>query len=465
MGGKNLLKRSLACAVCAVMVLASMTGSARTVFSENTAAASSTVAAKQAEIDSRRQKLNELKQKQAELDKKIADTEGSLETELENQNAINEQIQTVQDTMAELDASIELLKSNIETLTGEIDALSAECTQLRSNIEQELEDFKQRLRIMYIAGNDKYTEILLGAGDFFDMLMKMELVKRVAGHDAAILNDLIDKKNRYETSQAALEQKRTAIGEQLLTLEEEKKLRTEQFEKLSELFSKSKEAIEQLEKDKDSFSANQKEFEANEKQFEEEIAKLLKEQEAIRKADEEKKRREQQRLLEEQRRKQQELLRKQQQQQQQQRGGTSRYGSPSFAWPVPGFYYISYGVGWRWGSYHKGIDIYASNIRGASICAAADGKVILVKNYCTHDYGKHGTCCGDGYGRYCIIDHGNGWITLYGHSENIIVSPGQLVKKGQKLGTVGSTGYSTAPHLHFEIRKDNQVMDPKQFLL
>ena len=102
MGGKNLLKRSLACAVCAVMVLASMTGSARTVFSENTAAASSTVAAKQAEIDSRRQKLNELKQKQAELDKKIADTEGSLETELENQNAINEQIQTVQDTMAEL---------------------------------------------------------------------------------------------------------------------------------------------------------------------------------------------------------------------------------------------------------------------------------------------------------------------------------------------------------------------------
>lgn len=467
MRGSNLLKRSLTLTVCTVMVLVSMTSSSRTLFSENTATAANTVAGKQSEIDSRRQKLNELKEKQAELDKKIAETEGNIETEQENQNAINDQIQIVQETMAEVDESISLLNENVATLTEEIDRISEEAANLRKEIEQELADFKQRLRIMYIAGNDKYTEILLGAGDFFDMLMKMELVKRVAGHDAAILTDLIDKKERYEASQVSLEEKRTSIGEQLVTLEEQKKLMTEQRNKLNELFSKSSDTLAQLEKDKEAYSANQQEYDQNQQKFEAEIEKLLKEQEAIRKADEEKKRRELERQKELERQRQ-EQLKKQQQQQQQQSNvptGQSKNGSPSFRWPVPGFYYISYGIGWRWGSYHKGIDIYSGNIRGASICAAADGKVILVKNYCTHDYGKHGTCCGDGYGRYCIIDHGNGWTTLYAHSENIIVTPGQYVKQGQKLGTVGSTGYSTGPHLHFEIRKDGSIVDPKQYLL
>lgn len=136
-----------------------------------------------------------------------------------------------------------------------------------------------------------------------------------------------------------------------------------------------------------------------------------------------------------------------------------------FTWPVPGFYHISYGVGWRWGAYHAGIDIYSSNIRGAKICAAADGTVIRVENYCPHDYGKNGSCgCGGGYGRYCIIDHGNGWWTLYGHSEGITVSVGQQVKQGDVLGTVGSTGYSTGPHLHFEVRHNGVALNPSDYV-
>ena len=136
-----------------------------------------------------------------------------------------------------------------------------------------------------------------------------------------------------------------------------------------------------------------------------------------------------------------------------------------FTWPVPGYYHISYGVGPRWGSVHQGIDIWSEGIRGHNIIAADSGTVILVSNTCPHDYGKNGSCgCGGGYGNYCIIDHGDGWWTLYGHSEGITVTEGQWVNKGDVLGTVGSTGYSTGPHLHFEVRINNVPQDPEDYV-
>ena len=118
---------------------------------------------------------------------------------------------------------------------------------------------------------------------------------------------------------------------------------------------------------------------------------------------------------------------------------------------------MSYQFGWRnSGSLvgnHKGIDIYDGNIYNAEIVAADSGTVIDVANYCTHDYGKNYSCgCGGGYGRYCIIDHGNGFWTLYGHANNIVVSVGQHVEQGQVIGYVGSTGHSTGPHTHFEVQ-------------
>ncbi|MGN1133594.1 MAG: M23 family metallopeptidase, partial [Oscillospiraceae bacterium] len=136
-----------------------------------------------------------------------------------------------------------------------------------------------------------------------------------------------------------------------------------------------------------------------------------------------------------------------------------------FIWPVPGFYNITYGVGWRWGAYHAGIDISSNGIRGANICAAAAGTVIVASNTCSHDYGKNSSCgCGGGYGNYCIIDHGNGYWTLYGHSEHINVSVGQYVSQGQVLGTVGSTGFSTGPHLHFEVRLNGVAQNPQNYV-
>ena len=109
---------------------------------------------------------------------------------------------------------------------------------------------------------------------------------------------------------------------------------------------------------------------------------------------------------------------------------------------------ITSGFGWRWGRMHEGIDIAAST--GTSIRAAASGTVIFA--------GWMG-----GYGNLTIIDHGNGLATAYGHQSAIYVGGGS-VSQGTVIGAVGSTGNSTGPHLHFEVRVNGSAVDPMGYL-
>ncbi len=126
----------------------------------------------------------------------------------------------------------------------------------------------------------------------------------------------------------------------------------------------------------------------------------------------------------------------------------SSYGSGSFIWPVPYTHNITSEFGMRWGRLHGGIDIADGGVYGQSIVAADSGTVILAGNQ------------GDGYGNYVIIDHGNGYKTLYGHMSSVAAYTGQQVSQGEVIGYVGSTGNSTGPHLHFEIRVNDVQTDP-----
>ena len=142
-----------------------------------------------------------------------------------------------------------------------------------------------------------------------------------------------------------------------------------------------------------------------------------------------------------------------------------RVSSSGFMWPVPGFSYISSGVGPRWGRSHNGIDIGDAGIDGAKIVASRAGIVHIGYTGCGHDYGKSGSCgCGGGYGNYVMISHDATYTTLYGHMKRIIVSEGQYVEQGEVIGYVGSTGYSTGPHLHFEVRKNGAYDDPENYV-
>ena len=140
--------------------------------------------------------------------------------------------------------------------------------------------------------------------------------------------------------------------------------------------------------------------------------------------------------------------------------------SPSgFIWPTPGFYYISSPFAQRWGTQHKGIDIGDTGIMGGSICASKAGTVTYVSNSCTHNYAKTSSCgCGGGYGNYVIIQHDGTYSTLYGHMTSASVSVGDYVQQGDVIGTVGSTGWSTGAHLHFEVRVNGVQQNPLDFV-
>jgi murein DD-endopeptidase MepM/ murein hydrolase activator NlpD len=118
-----------------------------------------------------------------------------------------------------------------------------------------------------------------------------------------------------------------------------------------------------------------------------------------------------------------------------------------FVWPVGAA--VTSPFGWRWGRMHEGIDLGAAY--GTPIAAAAAGTVIYA--------GWLG-----GYGNLTVIDHGGGLATAYGHQSQIVVSVGQSVAQSEIIGYVGSTGHSTGPHLHFEVRVNGQPVDPLGYL-
>lgn len=138
-------------------------------------------------------------------------------------------------------------------------------------------------------------------------------------------------------------------------------------------------------------------------------------------------------------------------------------------WPLDSnFRYITtyFGYDAEMSRIHKGIDVGNSGIRNANIYAMQSGTVHTVVNYCLHNYGGWGkNCgCGGGFGNYIIIDHGGGLATLYAHCGSINVYEGQHVDKGDVIGSVGSTGWSTGFHLHFEVREYGTRVDPFNYL-
>ena len=145
-----------------------------------------------------------------------------------------------------------------------------------------------------------------------------------------------------------------------------------------------------------------------------------------------------------------------------QSSGNSNFVGGDWIWPVPSNGYISSGYGARtlYGVYdwHTGIDISTGWVEG---WPAIDRKPIVASNSGIVTKAHYGTT---GYGYYVIIDHGGNNFTLYGHCSSLAVKVGDYVSQGQTIAYVGSTGNSTGPHLHFEIRLNGSCVDPAPYI-
>lgn len=389
-------------------------------------------------------KLRNIAEQQAKLDEEISKAESSIQTEEEKQKNLKKKIESVNE-------EIDVLNSYMTALEIKISTNKREIAEKKQEIEDGIESFKQRLRAMYIAGSDSYTTMILESDSFYDVLMRMELIKRVASHDNDMIDNLINLKNQYESKQVELEAQQEEYNKQNEQLTKQKK-------KLDELYNSSEETKKELIRKKKALEAQNKAYDSEKSQFESSLSGILKSSSGTTSRDEQvtatmaladQKLEELHKEIAE-RKKEGEKLGKYE-------------ATYEFAWPVPDHYNVSSGVGARWGAYHSGIDITGAH--GTEICASDSGTVLRINTTCTHDYGKTKSCgCGGGYGNYIIIDHGNEFITLYGHLTEVDVQVGDQVKKGEVIGKMGSTGFSTGDHLHFEIRYQGYIVNPAYYV-
>ncbi len=389
-------------------------------------------------------RLDEIAVRQQELKRQLESADADILSESEKQRLLLEQI-------AAINEKEQVLNSYMTELEISIASEHRQLLDIKREVDEGIENYKKRLRALYIAGDVSYADVLVNSGSFFDVLMRTELVKRLTEQDAKRLDELVEMKSQYDTSSRQLVLDESVYDEQMRTLENERA-------ELAELYNTSGETKQLLRDQKDEMTRRERVFEnevysyegiMNDLLFGTYIAEVDEEKRLITEADATAKLEELHSNIEAQKK------------------AGAKFGDDEclydFGWPVKDHHYVSSGVGARWGSYHTGLDIPGES--AFPISASEAGEVVRTNNSCTHNYGKDGSCgCGGGYGNFVIIDHGNGFLTLYGHMTTTQVEVGDKVKKGQTIGLMGTTGFSTGTHLHFELRYEGYVTNPANFV-
>ena len=315
-------------------------------------------------------------------------------------NSLEQQINSKQSDIDELEASISEAQAKLETLEEEPAAAE-------EKVNTQNENLNARLRNMYKNGSVGFIDVLMDSGSFSEFLNNLSLVEKVYTSDQDVLEELQKAYDEIDAKKKEIETLQAELSESKATMEEQKS---------------------SLEADKASVEKKKSEIAADSAETQRELDKLEADAQALTSS-----------------------IRNSGSS-----SSSSKYNGGIMAWPVPSCHTVSSGYGGRihptTGKYkfHGGLDIPGSY--GSAIVAANSGKVIWAGNR------------GDSYGNYVIIDHGGGVSTLYGHSSKVLVRTGQSVSRGQRIANVGSTGRSTGPHCHFEVRINGSRVNPNPYV-
>jgi len=386
------------------------------------------------------QQLQQLEQENQKYQKILDDTKSDIAEKEEYKSALVSKVQV-------LDEKIAVTREKISSLNDDIKEKQDAYDKGLSEVEDQFDALANRLRILYMSGNATDLEIIFGAKDFSDLIDKMELVKSLANSDKELISEIQTKLDELSTKKKSLEADKKDLETQQASLKSDQdefnKLISDNDEILKNLYASNSEAQNSLESaalQSDEIEAKISEYYAAQKAAAEHAAQASQSSSSSSSS-----------------------------------SGSSSSGSSSsgsssvivpsgsgFAWPTPGFTYLS--SEWyedREVYNHGGIDIAGAGIMGTPVVAAADGTVVATNSSCTHNWGKSYSCgCGGGYGNYVMISHAGGKMTVYGHLTSLTVSTGQTVSRGQVIGYVGSTGNSTGPHLHYECRLNGVRYNP-----
>ena len=362
-------------------------------------------------------------------EKEMKEAESSIEENKEKLEGVQDvkedvfsDIKRLGEELESKQAEIDRLTESISTKEAEIEETQTSIDEQKKKIEKRTSDFEQRVRAMYKNGNVGYIDIILSSGNLSELMSNVDMVQKIYTSDQDFLTEMKEVKAETEAKEAKLQAEKIQLTQDQETL-------TVSKAELDAVKGELDVKYEKLEKQEEEIQAAIVEA----TKAAEEARKKLEEEERQRKAAEEAKRRAAQ-----------------------QTGvDTSNIpaaqGNGTFLWPTTStLITANYGQK-RSYERHPGIDIGAGY--GSPIYAGEAGTVILAGWY-----GGYGNCV-------CIL-HANGLVTLYGHASSLSVGKGQTVSRGQVIAHVGSTGWSTGPHLHFEVRQgfNGGTLNPWNYL-
>ncbi len=348
-----------------------------------------------------------------ELGEQQQQVQQQMQAQQEKTAAAQQKVDSVSDQLRKVQTQLETAQGDYKSVQGKLSATEEQIkknTVILATTEKKLAErsliLNTRIRDIYQNGQLSYLDVLLGANDFGDLTTRIDILKRIINKDLELILKVKAERELVLQTKAALDNDRASILVLKQTIEEKKN------------------AIEASKKERERvLDAAVSERNASEQAYRE----LAEASQRI------------ERMIRDR-------------QTSSNRGPSG--GTGSMMWPTA-VTQITSPFGWRthpvFGSqrFHSGIDIGADY---GDTVAAADGGVVILSEWM------------GGYGKAVIIEHGNGISTLYGHNSELLVSEGQRVRKGEAIARVGSTGYSTGPHLHFEVRQDGSPVNPMSYL-
>lgn len=346
---------------------------------------------------------------------------------------------SVTDEIAGLDAKIQEKSNKIASLEKEINKLNQDIAanqkkleEAQANLEANTKSLRSRLREMYKRGNVNYIEVLLNSKDIEELLRNNEIISSIAKADRELIEYIKTQIDTIKKTEERLKVDREKVTVTKAEVESER-------QGYQDAVNAKNEYMKVLEKNIDAYKIEFEKAQSDWQNLDLEILKLQKEIEVQKKREEEAKKRAERASA----------------------NRTNRVNSnisvasrprdgQTYTWPVPGHYSISSPFGYRthpilgYSKFHSGIDIPAPS--GTPIVAAKSGTVILSRLM-------------SGYGNVIMIDHGD-TVTVYAHCSALNKSVGDSVSAGDVVAFIGTTGLSTGPHLHFEVRVNGSPVNP-----
>ncbi len=372
---------------------------------------------------------DEIDEQKAAVDARIAALQAEIAASKEQEGVLTSQLSAVvselvaaqgavdeaQSSLGLLEAELATQQDRLEQLTALLETQTRRVERLQLEYERVVAVLEARVRAIYVEEPPDMLSFLVSAASFDDLIDNLEFLSRIGRQDQSIARQVETAKQR-----AAAERRATA-GTRRLTAATVSVIasRTDEARLVRDRLAANRDALTAARKLKASALASSRE---SREEYLHEVDALAAESAALAAAI----------------------------QASQTGAGSTGTGAPSAAgliWPVDGV--VVSGFGMRWGRMHEGIDIAVSY--GTPIRAAASGTVI------------HAGWLG-GYGNLVVLDHGNGLATAYAHASAILVGVGQQVSQGETVSLVGSTGNSSGPHLHFEVRVNGLAADPLLYL-